>query len=267
MADPKLGDRSEELGQFERGVDFEGINSSALPESGPVLEVEVEQVGHELHLTRKNLRPARSLNLVHSETDLLAAQLTDDPEMTGFSIPNVGKIEASPSRLSKALTRNSNREQLIWFGIDSQNMTAAMGDRIVVRRDALESEYICRSCKGKGHTNEVCGLCEGKQRVKGVQCTGCKVLGFEAGTTRPSGFAKCVDCTGSGWKHGIVIPESSQGKPVTGTVVSLGPDTQLVKLGDRVLHSKFAGHTLEMKQETYTFMREGEVISLLRDLA
>ena len=49
-------------------------------------------------------------------------------------------------------------------------------------------------------------------------------------------------------------------------VVSIGPDTKLLKLGDRVLHSKYAGHTLEMKNETYTYMREHEVISLLREL-
>ncbi len=266
MADPELGNRASEQGQYEHGKDFEGINVSTLPASGPVLEVDVKQVGTNLHLTRRNASPARSLELRHSETDIMAAQLLDDPEVTSFTIPNVGVVESSPSRLSKALSRNQNREQLIWFGIDSANMSAVLGDRIIVRRDLLESEYICRPCKGKGHTNEECKQCGGKQQRDGVACNTCSILGFEAEKAYPCGFTRCQDCRGVGWKNGIVIPEAAQGKPVTGVVVSLGPETKLLKLGDRVLHSKYSGHTLEMKSETYTYMREVEVISLLRDL-
>jgi co-chaperonin GroES (HSP10) len=265
MADPELGNRSSEQGQYERGADFEGINRSTLPAAGPILEVDVKSDGANLQLSRRNGRAARSLELRHSESDILSAQLLDDPEMTAFEVPNVGKVEASPSRISKALSRNANREQLIWFGIDSANKSAVIGDRIIVRRDTLESEYICRSCKGKGHTDEECGHCGGKQQRNGEHCKSCTCLGYEAETPHPSGFARCEDCRGSGWKNGIVVPETAQGKPVTGVVVSLGPETKLLKLGDRVLHSKFAGHTLDMKQETYTFMRESEVISLLRD--
>ena len=265
MADPNLGNSASELGQYEKGADFEGVNSSGLPEAGPVLEVDAVLAGVGLQLTQRRARPARSLELKHSETDLMAAQLLDDPEMTSFSIPNVGQVQTSGGRLSQAMTRNQNREQLIWFGIDSQNLAACTGDRIIVRRDNLESEYICRPCKGKGHTDEVCKLCDGKQQKNGVSCGNCAVLGFEAEKPHPSGRTRCGDCNGIGWRNGIIIPEVAQGKPVTGTVVSIGPATALLKLGDRVLHSKYAGHTLEMKAETYTFMREGEVISLLRD--
>lgn len=267
MADPNLGNRASEQGQYEAGADFEGINSGRLPESGPVLEVAVRENGHDLILERPNpSRGTRALELRHSDTDLLAAQLLDDPEMTSFSIPSVGTVQTSGGRLAQAMTRNQNREQLIWFGIDSANMAACTGDRVIVRRDLLESEYICRACRGKGHTDEVCKLCDGKQQKEGKVCRQCQVLGFEAEKTHPSGFEKCVLCSGAGWRNGIIIPEIAQGKPVTGVVVSIGPQTALLKLGDRVLHSKFAGHTLDMKAETYTFMREGEVISLLRDL-
>jgi co-chaperonin GroES (HSP10) len=266
MADPELGNRASEQGQFEKGVDFEGINSSGLPVSGPMVEVDVKSNGNDLELLQKRPAVHRSIELRHSESDLLAAQMLDDPEMTSFSIPNVGTIEASPSRLSKALSRNHNREQLVWFGIDSHNMSAAMGDRIIVRRDLMESEYVCRECRGKGHTDEVCKLCDGKQQKDGQLCNQCMVLGFESEKPHPCGFVKCPNCVGSGWRNGIIIPEVAQGKPVTGVVVSIGPATTLLKLGDRVLHSKFAGHTLEMKSETYTYMYEKEVISLLRDI-
>lgn len=271
--DPELGNRASEQGEFESGKDFSGINVSTLPESAPPLEVNADFDTQELVLTKKKREEAagaywggRHLELRHSEHDLLASQLLEDPETTSFSIPNVGPVETSKSRISTALSRNQNREQLIWFGIDSSNVSAALGDRIIVRRDLLESEYICRTCKGKGHTDEPCKHCDGKQQRDGVTCKSCLVLGFEAEKPHPSGFTKCLDCSGAGWKNGIIIPEVAQGKPVTGVVVSLGPDTKLLKLGDRVLHSKYAGHTLEMKAETYTFMREAEVISLLRDL-
>jgi co-chaperonin GroES (HSP10) len=266
MGDPELGNRASEQGQYEAGADFEGINRSRLAESGPVLEVKVRRNGNDLVLEREGKRSARSLELRHSETDLLAAQLTDDPEIETFSVPQVGQVKTSPGRLSQALSRNQNREQLIWFGIDGSNLAACTGDRIIVRRDTLESEYVCRTCKGKGHTEEVCKLCDGKRQKDGVACGNCRVLGFERDAPSPSGFAACGDCRGSGWRAGVIIPEVAQAKPVTGLVVSVGPATTLLKLGDRVLHSKYAGHTLEMKSETYTFMYEKEVISLLRDL-
>src|ERR1700733_6935385 len=138
MADPNLGNRATEQGEFEQGKDFQGIGVSRLPEPGPVLDVEVKMDGSDLLLSIERSRPkARSLELRHSDTDMLAAQLLDDPEMTSFQIRNVGAGEAAPFWLSKAIARNQNREQLIWFGIDSANMSAALGDRIIVRRDAL----------------------------------------------------------------------------------------------------------------------------------
>jgi hypothetical protein len=157
----------------------------------------------------------------------------------------------------------------VWFGIDSNNLSAALGDRIIVRRDVLESEYACRTCHGKGHSDQICPLCDGKAFKHGVNCHECLAMSFPGDTNaerQPSGFKQCPDCRGFGWRNGIVIPEIAQGIPVTGTVVSIGPETKLCKLGDRVLHSAFAGHTLKMKRETYTYMREAEVISLLRDL-
>ena len=260
--------RAEELGQVEAGKDVSGINVSGLPVAGPEVEVRPSSDGTDLILKQINghRQSRKALELVHSETDLLAAQLTEDPEMTTFQVPNVGAIEASASRLQKALTRNSNREALVWFGVDSSHLSAALGDRLIVRRDSLESEYICSDCKGKGHTDEVCKLCDGKQQKEGILCKECQIIGWDSEKVRPSGFSRCLSCRGSGWKNGIIIPEVAQGKPVTGVVVSIGPDTKLLKLGDRVLHSRFSGHTLEMKNETYTYMREHEVISLLRDM-
>ena len=264
-----MTNRADDLGAVEQGQDLGELNRSGLPASSPILDVRVENRDGHMTVIPMDKRPARRLELRESETALLTAQLTEDPEMTAFSIPGVGEVQTSGSRLARAVSRNQNREELVWFGIDSHNLSAALGDRIIVRRDSLESEYVCRSCRGKGHTSEVCKLCDGRQQKNGMHCGACKVTGFDAEATaewHPSGFTRCTDCNGTGWRNGIIIPEVAQGKPVTGVVVSLGPETKLVKLGDRVLHSKYSGHTLEMKAETYTYMRESEVISLLRDL-
>lgn len=258
--------RSDELGAVEQGKDLGQVNTSTLPVSGPMLDVKVENRNGNMTIVPMEKRPARRLDLVESETALLTAQLTEDPEITSFTLPGVGMVQTTGSRMQRASSRNQNREELVWFAVDSANLSAALGDRIIVRRDTLESEYVCRSCRGKGHTDETCKLCDGKQQKDGIECRACSVLGYESEKTHPSGFTVCSYCRGSGWKNGIVIPEVAQGKPVTGVVVSLGPATTLLKLGDRVLHSKFSGHTLEMKAETYTYMRESEVISLLRDL-
>jgi len=260
--------RADELGMVEGGKDLGVINNGELPESGPLVDVEVQagSAGTMIIPIRGEQTVRRSLELREKPDSLLMAQMVEDPSTTAFQVPGVGTVQTSGSRLQRAITRNQNREELVWFGIDSHNLSAALGDRIIVRRDTLESEYVCRECKGKGHTDEPCKRCEGTQRVGGVECSECRVIGFEQENPHPCGFVRCGACFGSGWRNGIVIPEVAKGKPVTGVVVSLGPDTKLLKLGDRVLHSQYSGHTLEMKAETYTYMRESEVISLLRDM-
>ena len=245
---------------------MEEINKSVLGESGEV-EVRVEQGNGEMVVVPVTASEHRKLELRHSETDILASQLLEDPETVDFTVPGVGVVQTSSSRISQAIGRNQNREQLIWFGIDSGNLSAALGDRIIVRRDLLESEYVCPGCRGSGHNNKECVQCGGKQHVGALECRTCAVLGFSGEQKHACGYEICVECNGSGWRNGIVIPEKAQGIPVTGVVVSLGPETRLLKLGDRVLHSRYAGHTLEMRAESYTYMRESEVISLLRDLA
>jgi co-chaperonin GroES (HSP10) len=48
-------------------------------------------------------------------------------------------------------------------------------------------------------------------------------------------------------------------------VVSVGPECRLLKLGDRVIHSKFAGHELTVsKTDSYVMMGEKEVLSILK---
>ncbi|CRX37441.1 co-chaperone GroES [Estrella lausannensis] len=75
-------------------------------------------------------------------------------------------------------------------------------------------------------------------------------------------------------KGGILLPDSAQEKPKEGTVVAVGPgkmteegkrETMIVKKGDRVLFSSYAG--TEVKQpsedEELIIMSEDEILGVL----
>lgn len=59
---------------------------------------------------------------------------------------------------------------------------------------------------------------------------------------------------------GLFIPASSQDQPQDGTVLSVGPKVTEIKVGDRVLISKFAA--LEIERNTY-LLTEDEVLAIV----
>lgn len=71
---------------------------------------------------------------------------------------------------------------------------------------------------------------------------------------------------------GIYLPDSAKDKPTRGTVVSVGDGKLLddgsrgamqVKVGDRVLFTSYAGENIEIGDEEYVLMSEGEVLAVL----
>ncbi len=71
---------------------------------------------------------------------------------------------------------------------------------------------------------------------------------------------------------GIFLPDSAKDKPTRGTVVSVGDGKLLddgsrgamqVKSGDRVLFTSYAGENIEIGDEEYVLMSEGEVLAVL----
>jgi len=275
--EPTIGNAATELGQFDAGADFDGINKSALIEAPAVLDVEAEKKGNDLHLLEKRyvgVDPAarekdRTVALQYTPLHQTMAELVEVPE---FSIGRVGKVRTSPERMMQLSTRTM-RESLVWYAITPHQEMAALdlppdsNGRVIVRMDTLESEYSCQVCRGLGYEEtEVCETCRGEQSRDGQDCDSCKVLGYARDTKWSCGHRACASCRGTGWRSGIVIPEVAQGRPVTGVVVSCGPNTCVVRLGDRVLHSKFAGHALTTPgHETFTVMRESEVIALIEE--
>jgi chaperonin GroES len=71
---------------------------------------------------------------------------------------------------------------------------------------------------------------------------------------------------------GIIIPDNAQEKPVEGQVIGVGngrvmkdgsvikPD---VKVGDRVLYSKYAGNEIKIDGVDHLIMREEDILAIV----
>lgn len=73
-------------------------------------------------------------------------------------------------------------------------------------------------------------------------------------------------------KGGIIIPDTAKEKPAEGKVVAtgngrIGEDGKLlpmdVKVGDRVLFSKYGGTDVKMDGEDYLILRQDDVLGII----
>ncbi len=73
-------------------------------------------------------------------------------------------------------------------------------------------------------------------------------------------------------KSGIIIPDSAQEKPIEGRVKAVGAgkvgeDGKRVKLdvkvGDKVLYSKYGGTEIKIEGEDFLLMREDDVLGIV----
>ena len=70
---------------------------------------------------------------------------------------------------------------------------------------------------------------------------------------------------------GLVLPETSQEKPLIGEVVAVGDgiiskdNTQqmIVKKGDKVMFSKYAGNQFKLEQKEFIIIRQSDILALL----
>ena len=72
---------------------------------------------------------------------------------------------------------------------------------------------------------------------------------------------------------GIIIPDAAKEKPQEGKVVAVGPGklgddgqriTMEVKKGDTILFSKYAGTEIKIDDVEHVFMREDDILGILR---
>ncbi len=74
-------------------------------------------------------------------------------------------------------------------------------------------------------------------------------------------------------KGGIIIPDSAKEKPMEATVVALGTGRKdengkvqpfEVKVGDRVLISKYGGTEVKIADEKYSLLREDDILGVIQ---
>jgi chaperonin GroES len=73
-------------------------------------------------------------------------------------------------------------------------------------------------------------------------------------------------------KNGIIIPDNAKEKPTEGKVIALGTGKTddegkkipfEVKVGDRVLISKYGGTEVTIEDEKYLIMREDDILGIV----
>jgi len=74
-------------------------------------------------------------------------------------------------------------------------------------------------------------------------------------------------------KSGIVIPDTAKEKPQEGEVVAVGPGRldkdgkrvpMEIKVGDKVIFSKYGGDEFKIGDQEYKIIREDEVLGILK---
>ncbi|GAB6162023.1 co-chaperone GroES [Desulfothermus naphthae] len=75
-------------------------------------------------------------------------------------------------------------------------------------------------------------------------------------------------------KGGIIIPDTAKEKPIKGEVIAVGPGRltddgkrieMSVKVGDKVMFSKYAGTEVKIEGEEYLIMREDDIVAIIEN--
>ncbi len=75
-------------------------------------------------------------------------------------------------------------------------------------------------------------------------------------------------------KGGIILPDTAKEKPQEGEVVAIGPGKLLdsgkvvpveVKVGDRIIYSKYGGTDIKLDGEEYVILRQDDVLAVLEE--
>ena len=72
-------------------------------------------------------------------------------------------------------------------------------------------------------------------------------------------------------KSGIVLPGQAQEKPQQAEVVAVGPGGMVdgkevkmeVKVGDKVIYSKYAGTEVKLEDQEYVVVRQNDIVAIV----
>jgi Co-chaperonin GroES (HSP10) len=74
-------------------------------------------------------------------------------------------------------------------------------------------------------------------------------------------------------KSGIVLPGQAKEKPQQAEVVAVGPGgvvdgkevTMQVKVGDKVIYSKYAGTEVKLDEEEFIVVKQNDIVAIVED--
>ncbi len=74
-------------------------------------------------------------------------------------------------------------------------------------------------------------------------------------------------------KSGIVLPGQAKEKPQQAEVIAVGPGgmvdgkevTMQVKIGDRVIYSKYAGTEVKLEEEEFIVVKQNDIVAIVED--
>ncbi|WP_310602914.1 co-chaperone GroES [Anaerosporobacter sp.] len=74
-------------------------------------------------------------------------------------------------------------------------------------------------------------------------------------------------------KSGIVLPGQAKEKPQQAEVVAVGPGgvvdgkevTMQVKVGDKVIYSKYAGTDVKLGEDEYIVVKQNDIVAIVED--
>nr|MBP3598177.1 co-chaperone GroES [Eubacterium sp.] len=74
-------------------------------------------------------------------------------------------------------------------------------------------------------------------------------------------------------KSGIVLPGQAQEKPQQAEVIAVGPGGMVdgkevkmeVKVGDKVIYSKYAGTDVKLEDKEYVVVRQNDIVAIVED--
>lgn len=63
---------------------------------------------------------------------------------------------------------------------------------------------------------------------------------------------------------GIILPDGAQEKPSEGKVLAVGPEVKEVKVGDRVLYSKYGPNEAKVDGQELMIAKEEDVLAIIK---
>ncbi|MCD8012970.1 MAG: co-chaperone GroES [Lachnospiraceae bacterium] len=74
-------------------------------------------------------------------------------------------------------------------------------------------------------------------------------------------------------KSGIILTSKTQEKPQEAEVIAVGPGglvdgkevKMTVKVGDKVIYSKYAGNEVKLDEEEYVIVKQSDILAIVED--